>query len=167
VPDENFTDAVREACESYWSAAGGLTHRLHLSLDPLFLHSTRTHTLYDAVGLLLRGGLSPDFLPCQDNLGVNLWLPRHSEGILLIADDRDRLTNEPLTTDVVSARAVFAQANCRLVWVPVRGAVWRIHIPLDMQERARSCQVASARHGHWPPAAGQRRAHHSSSVSAT
>jgi hypothetical protein len=141
VPHENFADAVREACESYWSAAGGPTHRLHLWLDPVFLQSTRVRNLCDAIGLLLRAGLSQDFSPCRDNLGVNLWLTRRLEGILLIADDRDGLANEPLTTDVVNARKILGQADCRLVWVPAHGTVWRIHIPLDMQERARSRQV--------------------------
>jgi len=137
---ENLAETVRETCESYWHAAGGRAHRLHLHLTPVFLTPGRTGALRDAVGLLLQGGLSPGFSPRRNHLGVNLWLTDPSQGFLLIADDGERLTSEPLTTEVARARSSILQAGCRLVWVPARGTVWRVHIPIS-----RHLDVISAR----------------------
>jgi len=143
VPQENLAQTVRETCEHCWHAAGGLAHGLHLHLTPIFLMSGRTGALRDAVGLLLQGGLSPGF----SHLGVSLWLTDPSQGVLLIADDGDRLTGEPLTTEVARARSSVLRAGCRLVWVPARGTVWRIHIPISRHLDVISARSLRARTG--------------------
>src|SRR3954470_18475622 len=147
VPHEGLAQTVRETCESYWHAAGGLAHGLHLHLKPIFLMSGRAGALRDAVGLLLQGGLSPGFSPRRDHLGISLWLTDPTHGVLLIADDGDRLTGEPLTTEVARARSSVLRVGCRLVWVPARGTVWRIQIPISRHLDVISARSLRARTG--------------------
>jgi len=128
-PRENLAPIIRAMCESHWEAFGGSFHRLHFRLNDVCVPAHETAAFCRAVPLLLRGGLTPSFSPSQDHLGVHLWINMQREGILLIADNGQDFVGEPSTDDVIAARSIFTSARCRLVWVPARGTVWRIHIP--------------------------------------
>jgi hypothetical protein len=112
---------------------GGPPERLYLCRQPLVLPLDRVGLLAEAVGALLRGGLSPGFSPRTGAVGVHLWLPdvHRQDGIMLIADDGTKLVGEPSTPSVTSARRNVEQAGCHLIWQRARGAVWRIPIPAD------------------------------------
>lgn len=123
--------SIRHLCETEWILAGGLLDRLVLCLDSVFLQSSRVILLCEATRHIIHSALGPGFSPRWHCLGVHIWRPDSLEAILLMADDRDRFVGEPLTLGAARARVLADQANCRLIWVPARGAVWRIHIPME------------------------------------
>ena len=134
APMVDLAPPIRRMCQIEWAVEDGSMQKLLLRLDSVLLPSWRTVLLCEAARCLLRGGLSAGFSPRGRELGVHLWRASSLEAILLLADDGDILAGEPATADAARARFFAAQADCRLIWVPARGAVWRIHIPLLDQE---------------------------------
>jgi hypothetical protein len=133
VPRIDLAPVIRHLCETHWKEAGGSKERLHLYLQPLILDLDRARFLTEAVRALLTGGLSPGFSAQHGEIGVHLWPLDCSgqAGIILIADDGRESLGEPATPFITGARLYAEKANCRLIWQPARGAVWRIHIPVN------------------------------------
>jgi hypothetical protein len=139
VPRTDLAPLIRKLCETHWKQAGGSGGRLNLRLQPLILDYDRVGWLAEAVQALLDGGLSPGFSPRYGAVGVHLWSLDGPEqgGILLVADDGAKLLPEPSTPLITRARHLTDKADCRLIWQPARGAVWRIHIPATRTNRGR------------------------------
>jgi hypothetical protein len=124
----NLASIVRRVCEVELGCNAGKEGRLYLALQPIFISVQRADLIGKTVAVLLRACLGPDFLAKTARVGVHLWLADSGESILLIADDGYEYTGEPLMNAVERARSLATQAASRLVWVPARGTVWRIHI---------------------------------------
>jgi hypothetical protein len=137
VAKVDLARVIRLVCEGAWQEGGGPPERLYLCLQPLILPLDRVGLLAEAVGALLRGGLSPGFSPRTGAVGVHLWSPdvHRRDGTVLIADDGSRVLREPSTPSVAIARRHVEQAGCDLIWQLARGVVWRIHIPAEQVRR--------------------------------
>lgn len=138
VPKVDLARVIRLVCEGAWQEGSGPPERLYLCLQPLVLSLDRVGLLAEALGALLRGGLSPGFSLRTGAVGVHLWSPHahRQDGTMLIADDGTALCGEPSTPSVTIARRHVEQAGCHLIWELARGVVWRIHIPADQVEDA-------------------------------
>jgi hypothetical protein len=120
-------------CQREWGSLGGSERELNLHLDLFLLEVDRTALIVEAFTGLLRDGLSPGFSAATGGIGVHLWTRGHPaiEAILLIADSYQDIIAEPATPGVARAYECALEAGCRLLWVPSRGALWRLHIPAD------------------------------------